>query len=106
MSFTICCSASIVPGSNLCDEMKCSSSCPLSCTTVPGCTYFPIEPSTCCDTAANVVTEPLSTVWFSAYAVGTVPTRISMIRPMPFCPSLDPCANETPVHVSTSSARM
>ncbi len=48
----------------------------------------------------------MPTVWFSAYAVGTVPTRMSMISPMPFCPSFDPCAKLTPVHVSTSSARI
>src|SRR6516164_934659 len=29
-----------------------------------------------------------------------------MIRPMPFCPSLDPCAKLTPVHVRISSARI
>src|ERR1051326_1608909 len=29
-----------------------------------------------------------------------------MIRPMPFCPSLDPCANETPVQVNTSKPRI
>src|SRR5271169_1794516 len=29
-----------------------------------------------------------------------------MIRPMPFCPSLEPWAKLTPVHVNTSSARI
>src|SRR5208282_2906949 len=38
--------------------------------------------------------------------VGTVPTRISIISPMPFWPSFDPCAKLTPVQVSTSSARI
>src|SRR5271165_5796415 len=37
---------------------------------------------------------------------GTMPTRISMIRPMPFCPSLEPCAKLTPVQVSTSKDRI
>ena len=46
------------------------------------------------------------TAWFSAYAVGTVPIRISMIRPMPFCPSFDPWKKLTPAHVSTISARI
>ena len=31
------------------------------------------------------------------------PIRISMIRPMPFWPSFEPCAKLTPVQVSTSS---
>ena len=46
------------------------------------------------------------TAWFNAYAVGTVPIRISMIRPMPFCPSFDPWAKLTPVQVRTSRARI
>src|ERR1035438_5517795 len=29
-----------------------------------------------------------------------------MIRPMPFCPSFDPCAKLTPVQVNNSSARI
>ena len=29
-----------------------------------------------------------------------------MISPMPFCPSLLPCAKDTAVHVATSSARI
>ncbi len=45
-------------------------------------------------------------VRLSAYAVGTVPMRISMMRPMPFWPSFEPCAKLTPVQVSTSSARI
>ena len=32
--------------------------------------------------------------------------RISMIRPMPFCPSFEPWKKLTPVQVSTISARM
>src|SRR5580704_17633867 len=44
--------------------------------------------------------------WFKAYAVGTVPTRISMIRPMPFCPSFDPWPKLTPVQVRTSKQRI
>src|SRR5664279_890354 len=31
---------------------------------------------------------------------------MSMISPMPFCPSLEPCAKLTPVQVSTNSARI
>ena len=46
------------------------------------------------------------TAWFSAYAVGTVPIRISMISPMPFCPSFEPWKKLTPVQVSTISARI
>ena len=42
----------------------------------------------------------------SAYAIGTVPIRISMIRPMPFWPSFEPWAKETPVQVSTSRPRI
>jgi hypothetical protein len=38
--------------------------------------------------------------------VPATPIRMSMIRPMPFCPSLLPWKNDTPVHVSTSRARM
>ena len=38
--------------------------------------------------------------------VGTMPTRISTISPMPFCPSFEPCAKLTPVQVSTSKARI
>src|SRR5262252_7375658 len=32
--------------------------------------------------------------------------RISMIRPMPFCPSFEPCAKLTPVQVSSSRPRI
>src|SRR5581483_3302066 len=32
--------------------------------------------------------------------------RISMMSPMPFCPSFDPCAKLTPVQVNTSSPRI
>ena len=45
-------------------------------------------------------------VRFKAYAVGTVPIRISMMRPMPFCPSFEPCAKLTPVQVRTSNPRI
>ena len=38
--------------------------------------------------------------------MGTVPIRISMMRPIPFCPSLDPWAKLTPVQVKISSARI
>ena len=34
-----------------------------------------------------------------------MPIRISMMRPMPFCPSFEPCAKETPVQVRISSPR-
>ena len=43
---------------------------------------------------------------FSAKAVGAAPIRISMIRPMPFCPSLPPCENDTPVQVRISRPRI
>ena len=39
-------------------------------------------------------------------AVGAAPIRISMISPMPFCPSLLPWKNDTPVQVRISSPRM
>jgi hypothetical protein len=32
-------------------------------------------------------------------AVGTTPIRMSMMSPMPFWPSFEPCAKLTPVHV-------
>src|SRR5712664_1272221 len=35
-----------------------------------------------------------------------MPTRISMIRPMPFWPSLEPCEKLTPVQVITSRQRI
>ena len=35
-----------------------------------------------------------------------MPIRISMISPMPFCPSFEPCANETPVQVRISRPRI
>jgi len=35
-----------------------------------------------------------------------VPIRISIISPIPFCPSFDPCAKLTPVQLSISSARI
>ncbi|MNP69216.1 hypothetical protein D3C76_1652860 [compost metagenome] len=41
-----------------------------------------------------------------AKASGAVAMRISMIRPMPFCPSLEPWAKETPVQVRISSPRI
>ena len=41
-----------------------------------------------------------------AKVVGTMPTRMSTINPMPFCPSLEPCAKLTPVQVSTSNPRI
>src|ERR1700722_2285218 len=44
--------------------------------------------------------------WFNANAVGTEPIRISMISPMPFCPSFEPCANDTTVQVRTNSPRI
>src|SRR5262249_58215793 len=37
---------------------------------------------------------------------GTVPIKISMISPMPFWPSLEPCANDTPVQVRIRIARI
>ncbi len=38
--------------------------------------------------------------------MGTVPMRMSMINPMPFWPSLEPCEKLTPVQVSTSRLRI
>jgi len=35
-----------------------------------------------------------------------VPIRISMINPMPFCPSFEPWKKLTPVQVSTSKQRI
>src|SRR5215470_17971374 len=35
-----------------------------------------------------------------------MPIRISMIRPMPFCPSFEPCAKLTAVQVRISTARI
>ena len=55
---------------------------------------------------ANWVVCSAGIARFSAYEMGTVPTRISMIRPMPFWPSLEPCENDTPVQVRISSARI
>ena len=62
--------------------------------------------SVTCATATNCVTWSTGIARFNAYAIGTVPTRISMIKPMPFWPSLEPCANDTPVQVSTSNPRI
>src|SRR5277367_3798145 len=45
-------------------------------------------------------------VRFSAYAVGTVPMRINMIRPIPFWPSFEPCAKLTPVQVKIRTIRI
>ena len=56
--------------------------------------------------ATNCVIWSAGIARLSAYAIGTVPTRISMIRPMPFWPSFEPCANDTPVQVSTSRPRI
>ena len=44
--------------------------------------------------------------WFSAYVVGTVPMRMSMMRPMPFWPSFEPWKKLTPVQVSISKPRI
>ncbi len=46
----------------------------------------------------------MSGVRLSAKAVGTTPIRMSMMRPMPFWPSFEPCAKLTPVQVKISSA--
>ena len=54
--------------------------------------------SMCCSTSGRAF-------WFSAKAIGAAPIMISMIRPMPFWPSLEPWANETPVQVAISSRR-
>src|SRR5262245_29321621 len=35
-----------------------------------------------------------------------MPIRISITKPIPFCPSFDPCAKLTPVHVRISSTRI
>ena len=42
----------------------------------------------------------------SAEEIGTVPTRMSMIRPMPFWPSLEPCAKDTPPQVRIRMPRI
>jgi hypothetical protein len=42
----------------------------------------------------------------SANAVGTMPTRMRTINPIPFWPSFEPCAKLTPVQVKTSSPRI
>src|SRR5262249_44969985 len=57
-------------------------------------------------TAANCAPSPEGIERFSEYVMGTVPIRISMMSPMPFCPSFEPCANETPVQVSTRMLRI
>ncbi len=41
----------------------------------------------------------------SAYAPGSTPMRMSISRPCPFWPSLEPCAKLTPVQVRISSER-
>src|SRR5579872_3206898 len=41
-----------------------------------------------------------------ANAAGTMPTRMSTMSPMPFWPSLEPCAKLTPVQVSISRPRI
>src|SRR5208283_3279613 len=69
-------------------------------------TYLFITWSACCEAAVNAAISLVVTVWFSAYAVGTVPIRINMISPMPFCPSFDPCAKLTPEQVKISRARI
>src|SRR5580692_6495603 len=65
-----------------------------------------ITASAACEDVTNVCTSLALTAWFSAYAVGTVPIKISMISPMPFCPSLLPCAKLTPEQVKISKARI
>ena len=42
----------------------------------------------------------------SAYVAGTIPMSTSMMSPIPFCPSLDPCAKLTPVQVPIRIARI
>ncbi len=42
----------------------------------------------------------------TANVMGTMPMRISMMRPIPFWPSLEPCAKLTPVQVSISRPRI
>src|SRR5262245_21421841 len=60
----------------------------------------------CFDTARKSCICAGEIAWLSAYAVGTVPIKINMIRPMPFWPSFDPCAKLTPVQVRISNARI
>src|SRR5580704_8526180 len=43
---------------------------------------------------------------FRAYAIGTVPMRISMMRPMPFWPSFEPWAKDTPPQVRMRRPRI
>ncbi len=47
-----------------------------------------------------------SALILSAKAPGTTPIMISMMSPIPFCPSFDPCAKLTPVQVRTSVPRI
>src|SRR5579862_7398697 len=42
----------------------------------------------------------------TANVVGRMPIRISIIKPIPFWPSLDPCPKLTPVHVRISRPRI
>jgi hypothetical protein len=42
----------------------------------------------------------------SAKSAGNRPMRMSMISPTPFCPSFDPCAKDTPLHVATRIPRI
>jgi hypothetical protein len=42
----------------------------------------------------------------SAWVAGARPIKISMIRPMPFWPSFEPCAKLTPVQVSSRTERI
>src|SRR6202522_1761962 len=56
--------------------------------------------------AAKVWTSWAVTVWLRAYAVGTVPMRMSMIRPMPFWPSLEPWKKLTSVQVRIRMPRI
>src|SRR5579871_3460093 len=92
-------SASMVLGVNLLVRIKVVTSSRGSPTTADGSTYRFKTCTVCWDTARKSWVCAAGTARFKAYAVGTVPIRISMIRPMPFCPSLDPWAKLTPVQV-------
>jgi hypothetical protein len=58
------------------------------------------------EAARNACTSAGPTERFRAKAVGTVPMRISMMSPIPFCPSFEPWKKLTPVQVATISARI
>src|SRR5262245_22395405 len=69
-------------------------------------TYLSSDCAACCETAMKSCVCRGVTAWLSAYVVGTVPMRMSMINPMPFCPSFEPWKKLPPVQVSMSRPRI